>query len=112
MKTLWILAAAATFAACHNRSSDETGAAPDRGDTTAVQSGYDTTSKRGAVKTDSAMTPSADPSPTAAPAPTPAPRPARAARARTAAAPGGSGSGSHDSVAARTAPADAGAVSY
>ena len=35
MKTLWILAAAATFAACHNRS-EETGAAPDRGDTTAV----------------------------------------------------------------------------
>ena len=34
MKTLWILAAAATFAACHNRSSDETGAAPDRGDST------------------------------------------------------------------------------
>ncbi len=31
MKTLWILAAAATFAACANRSDDETGAAPDRG---------------------------------------------------------------------------------
>ena len=73
MKTLWILAAAATFAACHNRSSDETGAAPDRGDTTAVQSGYDTTSNTGAVKTDSAMTPSADTSSTAAPAPAPAP---------------------------------------
>jgi hypothetical protein len=42
MKTLWILAAAATFAACHNRGNDETGAAPDRGDTTKV-SGYDTT---------------------------------------------------------------------
>ena len=27
MKTLWILAAAATFAACHNRSDEETGAA-------------------------------------------------------------------------------------
>jgi hypothetical protein len=36
MKTLWILAAAATLAACHNRSEDEVGAAPDRGDTTAV----------------------------------------------------------------------------
>jgi hypothetical protein len=55
MKTLWILAAAATFAACHNRS-DETGAAPDRGDSASVKSGYDTT------KT--------------APAPTPAPAPA------------------------------------
>ncbi|HUR94052.1 MAG TPA: hypothetical protein VMY76_05685 [Gemmatimonadales bacterium] len=42
MKTLWILAAAATFAACHNRAEDETGAAPDRGDSTSV-SGYDTT---------------------------------------------------------------------
>jgi hypothetical protein len=42
MKTLWILAAAATFAACHNRS-DETGAAPDRGDAASVKSGYDTT---------------------------------------------------------------------
>jgi hypothetical protein len=42
MKTLWILAAAATFAACHNRS-DETGAAPDRGDSASVKSGYDTT---------------------------------------------------------------------
>jgi hypothetical protein len=41
MKTLWILAAAATFAACHSRS-DETGAAPER-DTTAVKGGYDTT---------------------------------------------------------------------
>ena len=55
MKTLWILAAAATFAACHNRS-DETGAAPDRGDSASVKSGYDTT------KT--------------APAPAPAPTPA------------------------------------
>jgi hypothetical protein len=61
MKTLWILAAAATFAACHNRSQDETGAAPDKGDTTSVKSdtsmikpstGYDTTS----VKTDTSMT--------------------------------------------------------
>src|SRR5689334_1463162 len=44
MKTLWILAAAATFAACHTRSN-ETGAAPDRGDTTSV-SGYDTTANK------------------------------------------------------------------
>ena len=60
MKTLWILAAAATFAACHNRSEDETGAAPDRGDTTSVRTdtsmtkpspSYDTTS----VKSDTSM---------------------------------------------------------
>jgi hypothetical protein len=51
MKTLWILAAAATFAACHNRSQDETGAAPDKGavktDTSTTpkpSTGYDTTS--------------------------------------------------------------------
>lgn len=54
MKTLWILAAAATFAACHNRSDEETGAAPDRGDTTAV-SGYDTTATP-SMKTDTAVT--------------------------------------------------------
>ncbi len=51
MKTLWILAAAATFAACHNRSDDATGAAPDRGDTTAV-SGYDSTAKNPNAKID------------------------------------------------------------
>jgi len=48
MKTLWILAAAATFAACHNRS-EETGAAPNRGDTTAVtpsKAGNDTTANK------------------------------------------------------------------
>jgi len=48
MKTLWILAAAATFAACHNRS-EETGAAPDRGYTTSVtpsKTGYDTTANK------------------------------------------------------------------
>lgn len=55
MKTLWILAAAATFAACANRAEDETGAAPDRGDSTLTAdtamaapspstTGYDTTS--------------------------------------------------------------------
>jgi hypothetical protein len=50
MRYLLMLAAAATFAACHNRSEDEVGAAPDRGDTTAVTA-TDTTS----VPTDSTM---------------------------------------------------------
>jgi len=61
MKTLWILAAAATFAACHNRSDEETGAAPDRGDTTAV-SGYDSTAANPNAKIDTTTTtaPSAD----------------------------------------------------
>ena len=61
MKTLWILAAAATLAACHNRSDNETGAAPDRGDTTAV-SGYDTTAANPNAKIDTTSTtqPSAD----------------------------------------------------
>ena len=64
MKTLWILAAAATFAACHNRSDEATGAAPDRGDTTAV-SGYDTTAAKPNTKVDTTTTtqptaPSAD----------------------------------------------------
>ncbi|MEP7176261.1 MAG: hypothetical protein ABI860_06880 [Gemmatimonadales bacterium] len=73
MKTLWILAAAATFAACHNRSDDETGAAPDRGDSTMTAvdtamaqpspstSGYDTTS--------TTTLPSAEADTTMAPAP-------------------------------------------
>jgi len=51
MKTLWILAAAATFAACHSRSDEGVGAAPDRGDTTAV-SGYDTTAAKPNAKVD------------------------------------------------------------
>jgi hypothetical protein len=55
MKTLWILAAAATFAACHSRSDEETGAAPDRGDTTAV-SGYDTTAAKPSEKVDTTTT--------------------------------------------------------
>src|SRR5580765_7928657 len=61
MKTLWILAAAATFAACHNRSDEETGAAPDRGDSTAV-SGYDSTAANPNAKIDTTTTtaPSAD----------------------------------------------------
>ena len=92
MKTLWILAAAATFAACHNRSQDETGAAPTKADTTMVKSdtstmatpstsGYDTTStaKPTVVDTTSAK-PTTPPSsgmdttsaqPTTAPSPTP-----------------------------------------
>jgi hypothetical protein len=37
MRYLLMIAAAATLAACHNRSEDEVGAAPDRGDTTAVR---------------------------------------------------------------------------
>jgi len=45
-----MLAAAASLAACHNRSEDEVGAAPDRGDTTAVTA-TDTTT----VTTDSTM---------------------------------------------------------
>ena len=70
MKTLWILAAAATFAACHNRS-DETGAAPEKADTTAVTSGYDTTqaTPAPAPTTDTTSMPKADTS-AAAPAPT------------------------------------------
>ena len=50
MRYLLTLAAAASLAACHNRSEDEVGAAPDRGDTTAVTA-TDTT----AVPTDSTM---------------------------------------------------------
>src|SRR5688572_32954707 len=36
MKYLLMLAAAASLAACHQRSEDEVGAAPDQGDTTTV----------------------------------------------------------------------------
>src|SRR5829696_6655207 len=50
MRYLLMLAAAASLAACHNRSEDETGAAPDRGDTTAVTA-TDTTG----LPTDSTM---------------------------------------------------------
>ena len=55
-KLFFVVAAVALSAACHNRSEDETGAAPDRGDTTAVTA-TDTT----AVPTDTTMgqTPSA-----------------------------------------------------
>ena len=50
MRYLLMLAAAASLAACHNRSEDEVGAAPNRGDSTAVTA-TDTT----AVPTDSTM---------------------------------------------------------
>lgn len=36
MKSLMLLAAAVALAGCHNRSDEQAGAAPDRGDTTAV----------------------------------------------------------------------------
>ena len=56
MRYFLMLAAAASLAACHNRSEDEVGAAPDRGDSTAVAA--DTAQ---ATPTDSTMgqTPSA-----------------------------------------------------
>jgi hypothetical protein len=57
MKTLWILAAAATLVACHNRAEDETGAAPDRGDTTAVAQPADTAM---AAPADTSITPQVD----------------------------------------------------
>ena len=67
MKTLWILAAAATFAACASKNEDDVGAAPDRGDTTAVTTEvdtatgtWDTTGATGEVNaepSDTAMTP-------------------------------------------------------
>ena len=77
MKTLWILAAAATFAACANRSDEEVGAAPDRGDdTTAVTTEvdtatgqWDTTSTTGDINAD---TLTATPSDTALTPTTPA----------------------------------------
>jgi hypothetical protein len=43
MKTMWMLAAAVSLAACAGRGEDDMGAAPDRGDTTAVTTGADTT---------------------------------------------------------------------
>jgi hypothetical protein len=50
MRYLLMLAAAASLAACHSRSEDEVGAAPDQGDTTAV-----TATDTAAVPTDSTM---------------------------------------------------------
>jgi hypothetical protein len=43
MKTIWMMVAAASLAACAGRGEDDMGAAPDRGDTTAVTTGADTT---------------------------------------------------------------------
>ena len=44
MRKMLILAAVATLsAACHNRNEEQTGAAPDRGDTTAVTHAIDST---------------------------------------------------------------------
>jgi hypothetical protein len=43
MKSKWMLAAVASLAACAGRGEDDMGAAPDRGDTTAVTTGADTT---------------------------------------------------------------------
>lgn len=82
MKTLWILAAAATFAACANRSDEDVGAAPDRGDdTTAVTTEvdtstgtWDTTSTTGDVNaepTDTALTPTTPTDTTVGQYPTP-----------------------------------------
>lgn len=51
MRYLWMLAAAASLAACHNRGEDEVGAAPQKGDTTAVTASDSTR----ATPTDSTM---------------------------------------------------------
>jgi len=59
MKMLWMLAAAATLAACHNRGEDEMGAAPDRGDTAAV----DTTIAPTTPSNDTSMVPMPTPTP-------------------------------------------------
>ena len=59
-KMLWMLAAAASLAACHNRGEDDMGAAPEKGDTTAVTNDT-TTGKIDTTATtqpaDTAMTP-------------------------------------------------------
>jgi hypothetical protein len=84
MKAIWILAAAATLAACHNRAEEETGAAPARGDTTAVTNRVDTTqtgvnAQPGAVDTSAVQPTTPDTSmmksdtTSMQPAPTPAP---------------------------------------
>jgi len=72
-KMLWMLAAAASLAACHNRGEDDMGAAPERGDTTAVTNdsttgGFDTT--RTAQPADTAMTPTTPTDTTTSAAPT------------------------------------------
>src|SRR5687768_17154405 len=81
MKTLWILAAAAMFAACAKSSDEEVGAAPDRGDTTAVTTEvdtstgqWDTTSTTGDVNAqpgDTALTPTTPSDTTVGQYPTP-----------------------------------------
>ena len=43
MRSIWMLAAVATIVACAGRGEDDMGAAPDRGDTTTVTTGADTT---------------------------------------------------------------------
>ena len=68
MKTLWILAAAATFAACGSRTEEDVGAAPERGEDTAgvttevdtATGQWDTTGATGDVyaePSDTALTP-------------------------------------------------------
>ena len=42
MKSIWMLAAAVSLAACAGRGEDDMGAAPDQGDTTVVTTGADT----------------------------------------------------------------------
>jgi len=98
-----MLAAAASLAACHNRSEDEVGAAPARGDTTTVQTA-DTTKANVPADTTMGQTPSATDTtmqqdkgmsadtPAAAPAPSTdttaaAPAPAPTATDSTSAAP-------------------------
>jgi hypothetical protein len=79
MKSLWILAAAATFAACAGRGEDDVGAAPDRGDdTTAVTTEvdtstgqWDTTSTTGDINADTALTPTTPADTTVGEYPTP-----------------------------------------
>jgi hypothetical protein len=78
MKTLWILAAAATFAACAKSSDEEVGAAPDRGDTTGVTTQvdtatgqWDTTNTTGAAQPDTAVTPTTPSDTTVGQYPTP-----------------------------------------
>ena len=72
-KMLWMLAAAASLAACHNRGEDDMGAAPEKGDTTAVTNDT-TTGKIDTTATtqpaDTAMTP-ATPTDTTSAAPVP-----------------------------------------
>jgi hypothetical protein len=56
MKTIWILAAAATLAACGGRGEDDMGAAPER-DTTAATTGADTGIVADTAVADTALAP-------------------------------------------------------